>query len=78
MGVRNCKELGPGLQRIIRRLLANQNLCKLLYPKDIMSLLVGAYIRQISLNSTGTPNKNLSSIIISQIILNCITSHIIS
>lgn len=34
MGVRNCKELGPGLQRIIRRLLANQNLCKLLYYTD--------------------------------------------
>lgn len=30
MGVRNCEELGVCLRRIIKRLLANQNLCKLL------------------------------------------------
>lgn len=31
MDVRHCKEIGISLQKIIKRLLANQNLCKLLY-----------------------------------------------
>lgn len=31
MGIRNCKELGINLQKIITQLLLNQNLCKLLY-----------------------------------------------
>lgn len=34
MGVRNCGELGRNLQKIINRLLANQNLLKLLYYTD--------------------------------------------
>lgn len=34
MGIRNCKELGINLQKIVRQLLANQNLCKLLYYAD--------------------------------------------
>lgn len=35
MGVRNCGELGLNLQKIISRLLANDNLVKLLYYTDI-------------------------------------------
>ena len=31
MGVRNCKELGENLQKIIKRLMANDNLVNLLY-----------------------------------------------
>lgn len=31
MGVRNCADLGRNLQKIIKRLLADQTLCKLLY-----------------------------------------------
>ena len=31
MAVRNCKEIGENLQKIIRRLLANDNLVNLLY-----------------------------------------------
>lgn len=31
MGVRNCRDLGRNLQSIVKRLLANQTLCKLLY-----------------------------------------------
>ena len=34
MGVRNCVELGENGQKIIKRLLANQNLLKLLYYTD--------------------------------------------
>lgn len=34
MGVRNCEELGRNLQKIMNRLLANQNLLKLLYYTD--------------------------------------------
>lgn len=34
MGIRNCKELGLNLQKIIRQLLLNQDLCKLLYYSD--------------------------------------------
>lgn len=34
MGVRNCGELGKNLQKIISRLLANDNLIKLLYYED--------------------------------------------
>lgn len=34
MGVRNCKDLGENVQRIMRRLLANQKLLKLLYYTD--------------------------------------------
>lgn len=35
MGVRNCGELGINLQRIVSRLLANNDLIKLLYYNDI-------------------------------------------
>lgn len=35
MGVRNCKEIGENLQLIVRRLLANNNLVKLLYYNDV-------------------------------------------
>lgn len=35
MAVRNCKELGKNLQNIVKRLLANDDLCKLLYYKDL-------------------------------------------
>jgi hypothetical protein len=35
MGVRNCGELGINLQKIISRLLANNDLIKLLYYNDI-------------------------------------------
>lgn len=34
MGVRNCRELGTNLQRIVTRLLANDNLVKLLWYGD--------------------------------------------
>lgn len=34
MGVRNCKDLGENAQKIIKRLLANQKLLKLLYYTD--------------------------------------------
>lgn len=34
MGVRNCQELGENLQKIIKRLLANDDLVKLLYYED--------------------------------------------
>ena len=39
MGVRNCAEIGENLQRIVTRLLSNENLCKLLYytNKDPLS-----------------------------------------
>jgi hypothetical protein len=39
MGVRNCEDLGVNAQKIIRRLMANQNLLKLLYytGKDPLS-----------------------------------------
>ena len=34
MSVRNCEEIGINLQKIMSRLLANQNLLKLLYYTD--------------------------------------------
>ena len=34
MGVRNCAELGINLQKIVKRLISNQNLLKLLYYND--------------------------------------------
>lgn len=34
MGVRNCREIGENLQKIIKRLLANNNLVNLLYYTD--------------------------------------------
>ena len=34
MGVRNCKELGENLQKIIKRLIANDDLTKLLYYEN--------------------------------------------
>lgn len=34
MPVRNCAEMGENLQKIIQRLTANQDLCKLLYYTD--------------------------------------------
>lgn len=34
MGVRNCAEIGENAQKIIRRLMANQDLVKLLYYTD--------------------------------------------
>ena len=34
MGVRNCREIGENLQKITKRLLANDNLVKLLYYTD--------------------------------------------
>lgn len=34
MGVRNCEELGPNLQKIMSRFLSNQRLLKLLYYTD--------------------------------------------
>ena len=34
MGVRNCIELGENAQKIIKRLMSNQNLLKLLYYTD--------------------------------------------
>lgn len=34
MAVRNCREIGENLQRIIKRLMANDNLVKLLYYTD--------------------------------------------
>lgn len=34
MGVRNCEELGVNLQKIISRLIANDDLVKLLYNED--------------------------------------------
>ena len=34
MGVRNCKEIGENLQKIVKRLMANDNLVNLLYYTD--------------------------------------------
>ena len=34
MGVRNCADIGDNLMKIMKRLLANQNLLKLLYYTD--------------------------------------------
>ena len=34
MSVRNCRDIGINLQNIVKRLLANQDLCKLLYYTD--------------------------------------------
>ena len=34
MGVRNCQELGTNLQKIVSRLLANDDLVKLLYYEN--------------------------------------------
>jgi hypothetical protein len=34
MAVRNCREIGENLQLIIKRLIANDNLVKLLYYTD--------------------------------------------
>ena len=34
MGVRNCAELGTNLQKIVSRLIANDELVKLLYYTD--------------------------------------------
>ena len=34
MGVRNCKEIGENLQKIVRRLMANDRLVNLLYYSD--------------------------------------------
>ena len=34
MGVRNCKELGENLQKIVKRLIANDDLTKLLYYEN--------------------------------------------
>ena len=34
MSIRNCGEMGSNLQKIVKRLLANQNLLKLLYYTD--------------------------------------------
>lgn len=34
MGVRNCEELGQNLQKIIMRLVSNEDLVKLLYYTD--------------------------------------------
>lgn len=34
MGVRNCQEIGENLQKIVKRLMANDNLVKLLYYTD--------------------------------------------
>ena len=34
MGVRNCREIGENLQKIVQRLLANDDLVKLLYYTD--------------------------------------------
>lgn len=34
MGVRNCKEIGENLQKIVNRLMANDNLVNLLYYTD--------------------------------------------
>lgn len=34
MGVRNCREIGENLQKIVSRLMANDNLVKLLYYND--------------------------------------------
>ena len=34
MGVRNCREIGENLQKIVKRLMANDNLVNLLYYSD--------------------------------------------
>jgi hypothetical protein len=38
MGARNCQELGVNLQKICSRLMANDNLIKLLHYTDINPL----------------------------------------
>lgn len=52
MGVRNCAELGENLQKIIKRLLANDELVKLLYyeqddPMDQPALSVEAKEKEV-------------------------------
>ena len=34
MGIRNCREIGENLQKIVKRLMANDNLVNLLYYTD--------------------------------------------
>lgn len=34
MAIRNCRDIGENMQKIIRRLMANDDLCKLLYYTD--------------------------------------------
>jgi hypothetical protein len=47
MGVRNCEELGRNLQKIINRLLANDNLVNLLYYTDNNPLEHSALSKEI-------------------------------
>ena len=46
MGVRNCKELGTNLQKIITRLMANDNLVKLLWYGDADPLSKAALTKE--------------------------------
>ena len=46
MGVRNCKELGINLQKIITRLMANDNLVKLLWYGDADPLSKAALTKE--------------------------------
>ena len=76
MGVRNCGELGITLQKIIKRLLSNQNLCKLLIytDKDPLShenivdtgILSGKQIRAIPKILPNETSESIVALVVSQ------------
>ena len=74
MGVRNLGEMGQNLQKIIKRLLANQNLCKLLYYTDKDPLngenipdTTILYGKQITINPQYNPAEKDYSVVIPMI-----------
>lgn len=76
MSVRNCAEIGKNLQSIASRLLANQNLCKLLYYSDLDPLnkpdidntknLLGKYIKIIPHYNPVEDDKSVVNILVYQ------------
>lgn len=71
MGVRNLGEMGRNLQKIMKRLLANQNLCKLLYytdpdplgQPDIQDTSI-LYGKQITINPQYNPVEKDYSVVV--------------
>lgn len=77
MSVRNCAEIGKNLQSIASRLLANQNLCKLLYYSDFdplnkpdientKKILLGKYIKIIPHYNPVEDDKSVVNILVYQ------------
>ena len=50
MSVRNCAEIGPILQEVISRLLANDELCRLIYFTDRNPIEEPKYIQELERN----------------------------